>query len=129
MTEPRVPAAATPAAPRVAQEAADAYERSRTGGVFFLFVWALICTTAGQSGTREWLIGLGFAALGAARIAVRLLMRARPDAHAQHLETTYAVMIATMAAWGAVTAFALVHPDFAATPTVILFATSAFTTA
>lgn len=114
---------------RVAQEAADAYARSRIGGLFFLAVWILICMTAGQNGLREGAIGLGFAALAGARLAVGVLIRRRPKAHALHLMATLTVMIATMAAWGGATAFALIHPDFADTPTVILFATSAFTTA
>ncbi len=114
---------------RVAQEAADAYERSRIGGLFIVAVWVLMCMTAGQNGAREWLIGSGFLALAFARLAVGALRRKRPQAHAQHLAATLAVMIVSMAAWGAATAFALIHPDFANTPTVILFATSAFTTA
>ena len=119
-----------PTAPqRTAQEAADAFERSRTGGLFFCFVWALICMTAGQDGVREWLIGAGFLLLALLRLAVGVLRRHRPGAHALHLAATLAVMITTMLSWGCVTAFALIHPDFVDTPTVILFATSAFTTA
>ena len=114
---------------RVAQEAADAFERSRTGALFFVLVWILICATAGQSGWREWAIGGVFLVLGAARFSVRRLMRLRPIAHEQHLIATLSVMTLTMAAWGSVTAFALVHPDYHQAPTVILFATSAFTTA
>ena len=58
---------------RTAQEAADAYERSRTGGLFFCIVWALICMTAGQDGLREWLIGAGFLLLALLRLAVGVL--------------------------------------------------------
>ena len=117
------------ALPRAAQEAVDAYERSRTGGLFFVAVWVLICVTAGENGWREWAIGCVFIALAAARLAVGWFMRRHPQAHERHLAATLAVMILTMAAWGSVTAFTLVNPDFAETPTVILFATSAFTTA
>ncbi len=114
---------------RVAQEAADAYERSRIGGLFFVAVWILMCMTAGQNGPREWLIGFVFLALAAARMAVGKLRQRQPHAHERHLRATMTVMMASMAAWGGATAFALVHPDFARTPTVILFATSAVTTA
>ncbi len=114
---------------RVAQEAADAYERSRIGGLFFVAVWILMCMTAGRNGPREWLIGMVFLALAAARLAVGAFRRRQPHAHERHLVATMAVMVASMAAWGGTTAFALIHPDFASTPTVILFATSAFTTA
>jgi diguanylate cyclase (GGDEF)-like protein len=114
---------------RVAQEAADAYERSRTGGVFFLAVWVLICATAGQAGLRELAIGALFASLALARLAAGRIGRATAQDQVRRLFATYAVMLATMACWGGTTAFALSHPDYAATPTVILFATSAFTTA
>ena len=114
---------------RTAQEAADAYERSRIGGLFFCAVWALICVTAAQDGAREWLIGAGFLVLAAARIAVNYLRRRMPGAHGLHLAATLAVMVTTMLAWGCATAFALISPDYVDTTTVILFATSAFTTA
>jgi len=111
---------------RVTQEAADAYERSRTGGLFFLAVWVLICVTAGQSGAREVAIGALFGTLALARLVAGRTSTRDPSVR---LSATYAVMLATMACWGGVTAFALSHPDYTATPTVILFATSAFTTA
>lgn len=114
---------------RVAQEASDAYERSRIGGLFVVAVWILMCVTAGQGGLREWAIGLGFLTLAGARVVVGKQMRSEPHAHARHFAATLTVMIATMAAWGGATAFALIHPDFAGTRTVILFATSALTTA
>ena len=114
---------------RVAQEAADAYERSRIGGLFFIAVWGLMCATAGEGGAREWSVGLAFLLLAAARPATRLLIRPGPRASARQLHATLTVMIATMAAWGGVTAFTLLHPDFVETTTVILFASSAFTTA
>jgi diguanylate cyclase (GGDEF)-like protein len=111
---------------RVAQEAADAYERSRTGGLFFLVVWILMCATAAQSGLREFAIGALFAGLAVARLVAG---RLAPEDPTRRLAATYAVMLTTMLAWGGTTTFALSHPDYAATPTVILFATSAFTTA
>jgi len=114
---------------RIAQEATDAYERSRIGGLFFVATWGLICVAAGQNGLREWVIALTFLALAGARLAVGQLIRRQPQAYARHLAATMLVMIVTMLVWGCATAFALVHPDYAATPSVILFATSAFTTA
>ena len=114
---------------RVAQEARDAYERSRIGGLFFVATWILMCATAREDGLREWLIGAGFLALSLSRLVVGARMRRAPAPNARHLAATYTIMIATMLAWGGATAFALVHPDYTETPTVILFATSAFTTA
>jgi diguanylate cyclase (GGDEF)-like protein len=119
----------SPAPSRVAQEAADAYERSRVGGLFFVAVWLLICITAGENGPREWAIGALFLALAGLRPLVGALRRAQPHAHARQLAATLSIVVFTMTAWGAVTAFALLHPDYDETPTVILFATSAFITA
>ncbi|HVF33694.1 MAG TPA: GGDEF domain-containing protein [Candidatus Saccharimonadia bacterium] len=119
----------SPVAARVSQEAADAYERSRIGGLFFVVVWMLMCVTAGQHGLREWAIGLGFLALAGSRLLVGAALRRAPRPHGGHLAATLTIMFVTMLAWGLATAFALSHADYAATPTVILFATSAFTTA
>lgn len=127
------PAAATgkslSGAARVSQEAADAYERSRIGGLFFVVVWILMCVTAGQDGLREWAIGAVFLCLAGARLLVGAALKRAPRPHGGHLAATLTTMFATMLAWGLATAFALIHHDYAATPTVILFATSAFTTA
>ena len=116
-------------ASRVAQEATDAYERSRIGGLFFVATWILMCVTARQHGLREWLIGFGFLSMSSLRLVVGAFIRRAPQPRTVHLAATYAIMIATMFAWGLAAAFALVHPDYAATPTVMLFATSAFVTA
>jgi diguanylate cyclase len=126
-----VAAGATPraGAARVSQEAADAYERSRIGGLFFVAVWILMCVTAGRNGLREWLIGAGFLALAGARLIVGALLHRAPAPNGGHLAATLAIMIATMLAWGSATAFALGSPDFVEATTAILFATSAFTTA
>lgn len=114
---------------RVSHEAADAYERSRIGGLFFVVVWILMCVTAGQKGLRELAIGSAFLVLAGSRLLVGQALRRAPAPHGGHLAATLTIMIVTMFAWGLATAFALSHPDYAATPTVILFATSAFTTA
>lgn len=123
------PARSRDDAARVAQEAVDAYERSRIGGLFFVATWILMCVTARQYGLREWLIGAAFLSLSGSRLFVGAFIRRAAQPRFAHLAATYAIMIATMLAWGFAAAFALVHPDFAATPTVMLFATSAFVTA
>jgi diguanylate cyclase len=114
---------------RAAQEAADAFERSRIGGVYFVICWALMCLTAGEGGLREWSIGGVFVLLALARLAVGLPLARRSLAPSRQLTATLGIMVTTMAAWGLATAFTLLHPDYSETPTVILFATSAFTTA
>ena len=123
------PARSRDDAARVSQEAADAYERSRIGGLFFVATWVLMCVTARQHGLREWLIGIGFLSLSSSRLVVGAFIRRAAQPRIGHLAATYAIMIATMLAWGLAAAVALIHPDYAATPTVMLFATSAFVTA
>jgi diguanylate cyclase (GGDEF)-like protein len=114
------------------QRAEDLHERALIGGVFYLFSWLLV---AGQGGAwdRHLVATIVLSAVFVVFAIARLLIRRwaqRPGVDpAAGMRAQWAVLLATAALWGGLSAWVLLDPAFAAAKTLTMLATAALSMA
>src|SRR5688572_19397001 len=121
-----------PAAPDIAtttvqQRAGDLHERSRLGGIFYLFSWLLV--VGFSDGGLEYpvaavCVALAFVGLMLLRARIRAAFLADPAQAEPSTVRQWSVLLATGVLWGAVSGWALRDPAFADARTLTLIATS-----
>lgn len=112
----------------VRQRADDLHERALIGGVFYLLSW-LIVAAQGEAWHRQpvltSVLAAAFVGLGVARVVIRRWAQQHPDRAASGLRAQWGVLLATATLWGAISAWVLLDPGFAAARLPALLATLA----
>lgn len=118
-----------PAAPSLIaqQRAADLHERSRLGGIFYVFSWALVAGFSdGGDNYPVAAVGIAlvFVGLMLLRTRIRAAYVADPACAELSIVRQWTVLLATGVLWGGVSGWALRDPAFADAKPLTLIATS-----
>ena len=114
------------------QRAEDLHERSRIGGIFYLFSWLLVAGFGNGWYVYPVLTGLVSAVLlvlMVLRIALRERSRRQPESVEQTMRWQWGVLIFTGAFWGALAGWALLDPVFEPSRVITLISTASLATA